>query len=212
MVRAERLWTCEPPDSLDSSRYAPSSKESDEDDFDCGAFVDPTNVTNCPKQFHRTPRSHGRTDHGIKKFIMTKSMAIFWAGDIHQTCGTRQSTTIGGGYLYTKGIIHWRQMVTTDTFRQHHDTKFVSQCFLQMGVLFQHEGKRAGESVTTSASAKQKSVHHLELISRTLCDKNADMDLHAVLPPEYRAGSDLLREEVEVHFSPLSFKPVSLGG
>ena len=45
LVRAEfrtgqRLWFCELPDSPDSSEDAPSSNESDEDDFDYGAFID----------------------------------------------------------------------------------------------------------------------------------------------------------------------------
>ena len=43
--------------------------------------------------------------------------------------------------------------------------------------------KRAGESIATSASAKQKRVHCSGLIARQISDKNADMDCHAVPPP-----------------------------
>ena len=39
----KRLWFCELPDSPDSSVCASSTNESDEDDFDCGAFNDRAN-------------------------------------------------------------------------------------------------------------------------------------------------------------------------
>ena len=54
--------------------------------------------------------------------------------------------------------------------------------------------KRAGESFSLSASAAQKPVHCSGLIAIKISDENADMDYHAVLPPEYQAGSDSKRE------------------
>ena len=56
--------------------------------------------------------------------------------------------------------------------------------------------KRAGESFSTSASAEQKPVHCSGLIAIKISDENADMDYHAVLPPEYQAGSDYKRENL----------------
>ena len=59
--------------------------------------------------------------------------------------------------------------------------------------LFSSVSKRARESFATSSSAKQKPVHCSGLIARTISEKNADMDYHAVPPPKYRAGGDSKR-------------------
>ena len=56
--------------------------------------------------------------------------------------------------------------------------------------------KRAGESFAASARAKQKPVHCTSMIARKLNDKNADMDYHAVPPPDYKAGGNSKREDV----------------
>ena len=54
----QRLRVCELPDSPDSSEYAPFSNESDEDDFDCGTFIDgETAHANQRNQFHQTNSS-----------------------------------------------------------------------------------------------------------------------------------------------------------
>ena len=54
----------------------------------------------------------------------------------------------------------------------------------------------AGESFAASAGARQLPVHCTGVIVRTVSDKNADMDFHAVLPPEYQAGGDSTREKL----------------
>ena len=64
-----------------------------------------------------------------------------------------------------------------------------------MNPLFSSASKRAGESFASSASAK-KTVHCTAMVARRLHDKNADMDCHAVLPPEYQAGGNSMREEL----------------
>ena len=56
--------------------------------------------------------------------------------------------------------------------------------------------KRAGESVAASAGAKQKPVCCSRLIVTRIGDKNANVDNHAVLPPDYKAGGDSKREEL----------------
>ena len=47
-----------------------------------------------------------------------------------------------------------------------------------------------------SASAIQKPAHCTAKIARKSNDKNADMDNHVVLPPDYKAGGDSKREEL----------------
>ena len=56
--------------------------------------------------------------------------------------------------------------------------------------------ERAGKSFDTPASAKQKPDHRLAMTARKISDKNADMDYHAVRPPEYQAGGDSMRENL----------------
>ena len=56
--------------------------------------------------------------------------------------------------------------------------------------LFSSMGKRAGEYFAVSACAKQQPIHCSAMVARKIIDKNADMDFHAVLPPEYQAGGD----------------------
>ena len=62
-------------------------------------------------------------------------------------------------------------------------------------VNYSYSRKRAGESFATPARAKQKPVHCSGLIARKTSGMNADMDFHAVLPPEYRAGGDSKRQD-----------------
>ena len=91
-----------------------------------------------------------------------------------------------------------RQMDTIDTIGEHHDLhqSNLSVSSAVVKLLFSSMSKRAGESFRTTASAKQKPVHCSEPIARTHSDKNADMDSHAVLPPEHGAGSDSKRENL----------------
>ena len=53
-----------------------------------------------------------------------------------------------------------------------------------------------GRSFAASAGAKQKPVHCSGLIARKITDKCADMDNHAVPPPEYQVGGDSNRENL----------------
>ena len=62
--------------------------------------------------------------------------------------------------------------------------------------LFSCMSKRDGESFATSASTKQKPVHYSALTATKIRDKNADMDYHAVPPPEYQVGGDSQREDL----------------
>ena len=58
----QRFWFCEIPDSPDSGEYVPSSNESDEDDFDFGAFIHRATAhanrhnQNCPRPIHQPRR------------------------------------------------------------------------------------------------------------------------------------------------------------
>ena len=70
------------------------------------SLIEPTNVTKSPI------RAHGpwsQTDQSWQG-----SSAIFWLGDTRQTYCTHQSTTIGGGFLDTKGSF------TGDRWTQRH--------------------------------------------------------------------------------------------
>ena len=61
---------------------------------------------------------------------------------------------------------------------------------------FSSTGKRAGESFVASENAKQKPVHGTAIIARRIYDNNADMNTHAVPPPDYKVGGDSKREEL----------------
>ena len=58
----------------------------------------------------------GEWINGLKKINHGK-LATFLAGDIRKTCGTHESTTVGGGDLGHNGIIHRRQMDTTHALK-----------------------------------------------------------------------------------------------
>ena len=77
------------------------------------SLIESTNVTNGPKQVHQPQHTHGRTDHGLKRINHGKVIGNSLAGDIHNTYGAHQSTTIGGGYFNTKGSYtrdRWTQL------------------------------------------------------------------------------------------------------
>ena len=67
---------------------------------------------------------------------------------------------------------------------------------------FSSVSKRAGESFATSAGAKQKPVHCTAMIAKRINDKDADMDNHAVHPPEYPVATEDPSSEKKVHFHP----------
>ena len=122
---------------------------------------------------------------------------VFW-GDTHKTCGIHLSPTNGGGHLSTKRSFtreRWTQLtllvniMTYTTFTQSNWS--VSSAVVNP--LFSRMSERAGESVAASASAKRKPVHCTAMIARKLNNKSADMDWHAVPPPDYKAGGDSKR-------------------
>ena len=131
-------------------------------------------MTNCPKQVHQSQQSHGRTNHCLKQIIHDKVIGNILAWDIHKTCGTQQSTTIGGGYFSTTRI-RWAELtilvniMTRNTFTRSN----LSVCSAVVNPSFSSMSKRAGESFAASASSKQKPVHCTAMIARKL---NADME------------------------------------
>ena len=153
------------------------------------SLVELTNVTKCTKQVHQPKLNHGRMDqvnHG-------KVIGNMMDGGTYKTCGTHQSTAIGGGYLIQKGSFardrwtHLTLLFKITTHTSFHQSN-LSVTLAIVNPLFSSMSKNAGESFAASANAKQKPVHCTAMIARKLNDKNDDMDYPAVLPPEYRAG------------------------
>ena len=97
------------------------------------------------------------------KSIMARSLAIFWLD---------QSTTIGGGYLHTKGgsLTRDRSTQLSLVLNIMTHTKFsrsnLSVSSAVVNPLFSSMSSR-GESFATSASAKQKQAHCLGLSRST---------------------------------------------
>ena len=86
------------------------------------SLIESTNVTNCPKQVHQPQHTRGRTDHGLKRINHGKVIGNSLAGDIHNTYGAHQSTTISGGYLDTKGSFtgaRWTQLTLLVNIMTH---------------------------------------------------------------------------------------------
>ena len=72
--------------------------------------------------------------------------------------------------------------------------------------LFSRMSTCAGESFAASASAIQKPAHCTAKIARKSNDKNADMDNHVELPPDYKAEGDSKRQEL-CQQEPRTFTP-----
>ena len=146
------------------------------------SWPDTINVSNCAKQVHQPQHNHGQTNHGLKQINHGKVIGTILVRDIHY-----------------KRIIHRRQMATTDTAGERHDSlhtyskQFVSFC-CSCESFISSVSERARESFTALASAKQNPVPCSGLIARTLDDNNADVDCRAVPPPEHQAGGDSKRE------------------
>ena len=103
------------------------------------SLIEPTNVTNCPKQLHQPQHNHGPTDHVLKQINHGKVIGNTMAGVIHKTCVTHQSTTTGGGYIDTEGSFtgdRWTQLTLQgERHVSHHiySKQFVS--FSQLWIL-----------------------------------------------------------------------------
>ena len=77
----QRLYFCELSDSLDSSIYAPSINESDEDDFDCGALIDRADQRDQLSQACSSITTQSWTLVWTKS-VMARSLAIFCVGTL----------------------------------------------------------------------------------------------------------------------------------
>ena len=94
----QKRWFCELPASPDSSCYVASSNGSYADDVDYEAFNDRAKQNDQSQTQH----NRGQTDHGLIQITRGKVIGNIVVGDIHKTCGTLKSTTIGGVLLNTK--------------------------------------------------------------------------------------------------------------
>ena len=153
-----------------------------------------------PDRLINHKHNRGQTDHGLKHINH---------GNVSGNVGWRNSQDSWGQSKYHswhRATLtlkdHSREMDTTDTTGEHHDSHRtfstqICQFLLQLWIfLFSSMIRRAGESFATSACAKQKPVHCAAMLVRTLIDKHADIDYHAVPPPEYQAGGDSKRDNL----------------
>ena len=96
----------------------------------------------------------------------------------------------------TDGHYKWTSSLTP------HLLKAICQFLLQLWIRYFPAWINEPENpFPTSTSAKQKPVHCSAMIAREIDDENADMDYHAVPPPEYQAGGDSKRENLCQQFS-----------
>ena len=168
--------------SIDFTSVPPS--ETDSDDSECGALMHRNDVVpTCPKQVHRAQQNHGRMDHGLEcRINHGKVIGKTMGGDTRKAYGIHHNTTIGDGYLNTKGSVtadRWTQLTplvnitTRTTFTRSIFVRLICDCDF---FTFQHE-QRAGESFATSAGAKQKPVQCTAMIARRLDDKESQHGL-----------------------------------
>ena len=143
-----------------------------------------------------------RMNHG-------KDVGDIMGGDTHKTCGTHQSNTQRSftGDRWTQ-LTQLVKIMTRTTFTQSNLS--VSSVVVNP-FFFQHEQTCRRIFFAASASVKQKPVHGTAMIARKTNDKNADMDYHAVPPPDYGAGRDSKREEL-CHRDPQTFTITATGG
>ena len=136
-------------------------------------------------------------DHGLKQINYGTVIGNIFNRDTRQTLGAHQSTTIGGFFFHTRGSFtgdRWRQLtplvkiMTRTTIAQSN----LSVSPAVVNPSFSVMSTRAGESVATSASAKQEPDHCAAMIAT----KNTDIDYHTVPPPEYQAGGASKREDL----------------
>ena len=180
----ERFWFCELPDSPDSSCCAPSSNGSDEDDFDYGPFIDQANKRDqLPQTGSSTTTqswatgSRSETNQSWQYFGEGHSQDLWNPSEYHNWRWLPEH----------KRIIHRRQMDTTS-----------EQLWIRYFPAWVNEPENP---FPTSTSAKQKPVHCSAMIAREIDDESADMDNHAVPPPEYQAGGDSKRENLCQQYS-----------
>ena len=180
----ERFWFCELPDSPDSSCYAPSSNGSDEDDFDYGPFIDQANKRDqLPQTGSSTTTqswatgSRSETNQSWQHFGEGHSQDLWNPSEYHNWRWLPEH----------KRIIHRRPMDTTS-----------EQLWIRYFPAWVNEPENP---FPTSTGAKQKQIHCSAMKAREIDDENADMDYHAVPPPEYQAGGDSKRENLCQQYS-----------
>ena len=136
------------------------------------SWIETINVPSCPNSVHQP--QHNRV------WMMASHAESMMASHWHyhgwghsQDLWDHQSTTIGGGYLSTKGSFtgdRWAQLtplvniMTHTTFTQSK----LSVSSAIVNPLFFIMSKRAGETFAASANAKQKRVHCTAIIARKL--------------------------------------------
>ena len=148
----------------------------------------------------------GQKSHNASKKSRTRRVDSDWLHDRINWDPMNQikyvNTTGASGRNSHKRIIHGRQMCTTDTPGQHHDShhiyskQFVSFFCGCTSCIFQHQ-QRCPENLSLHRQAPEpKPVRCTAMIARRTNDKNADMDSQAVLPPDCKAEGDSKRVEL----------------
>ena len=105
----------------------PSTNESDEDAFDCGAFSDRAHQRDQlhPRKVHQPQPYHGRTDHGLKQIHHGKGHWQYFGSRHAQDLWDPSEYHNWRWHPQHKRIIHRRQRDTTDTVGEHHDAHHI---------------------------------------------------------------------------------------
>ena len=174
-----------------------STNEGDDDDFDYGALIDRADQRDQlpPNKFINHNTIMGERIMVSNRSIMHgKVIGNIMAGDSHKTCGTPSGNHNWRWLPQYKRSSHRRQMDTTDTTGQHHDSHHLYA--KQLGTFFCSCESVIFQNKWTCLRIFRLPVHCPGLIAREISDKNADMDYHAVPPPEYQAGGDSKRDNL----------------
>ena len=100
------------------------------------SLIESITVPNCPRHVHQPQHNHGRMDHGLKQINHGKVVGNMLAGSEYHNCRWQ---------LTNKRITHQRQIDTTVTIGEHHDShhifskQFVSFFCCGEPCTFQHE-------------------------------------------------------------------------
>ena len=159
--------------------------------------MEPTSVPKCPKQVHQPQHNHGRLDHGLKcridQFLLVKTVPRL-VGSIRIPHLAVATLAQKGQFTRDKGtqMTLLVNIIPDTTLTQSN----LSVSSAVVNPLFSSISKRAGDSFAASGSATQKPVHCTAMVARKIDRKSADMNYHAVPPPDYNAGGHSKREEL----------------
>ena len=130
----------------------------------------------------------------LNRSITTKVIDNILTEIIHKTCGTNQdilvsddSLNITGSFKEELTLLGW---MTDPALSQSNE--LVSST--DTNPLLPSTSKRAGESFPISASAKQQSVHCLDLLARKTNNTNIDMDDHAILHQNNKLETTIVKK------------------